>query len=635
MGDGVFRRPWAYYVPRPQNPLLETHTNPPISAAAQNANSATLADAVTLTPKTTLIMGNANSASQADAVTLPHGLSLVVDDNASTTIGNAGLGSELIPDSGFDTGTGWSIVGTATITGSQLVLPTTAFQGADYQSGAGAVSPGDVLFVQTNTQDVGGGSPYFTLGDGGGGDGQRYRRSDGTPYPAINSYAAGAQTFTFSLSHGANGVLYAANRSQGQSSTAEINSFSVKKIGAPLTLTPKTSLILAADNSVTLAGAITLGGGPLTIQADVSLTQAGAVTLSPKTALTVANDTSLTQAGAVTLAPKTPLIVANGVSTTLADLVTLSIPGRTIDAGDAISKSLEQAPGGLGPDLLNGDGLFASATNWSPGTGWTISGGVATAAAAGSNLDYSPLIGTLNLTHQLDFDLTITSGSLIPYYGGDSSNVVTTSGHKTLNVTPTISRSLTMLPAVVLTCTLDNITLKELGVMNLTVHSGLVVANAVSATTTTSPAVVQRFSITVAGANSVTLAGNVVLGNIRYALILSAANSVTLADSLSVGAHLTMNAANSVTLADAVTLTPKTTLAPSAAVSLTQAGNVAAVGHSALTVANDNSLTQADPANVTFRLFDFLRAGKDHTTGEFNVADPGTVIYKGDYFQSA
>jgi hypothetical protein len=69
------------------------------------------------------------------------------------------------------------------------------------------------------------------------------------------------------------------------------------------------------------------------------------------------------------------------------------------------------------PELVtNGD--FATDSDWIKGTGWTISGGVATQSGGSSTLQQSEVL-TANKRYKLTFEITQrTSGSVRCYFGG-------------------------------------------------------------------------------------------------------------------------------------------------------------------------------------------------------------------------
>ena len=91
------------------------------------------------------------------------------------------------------------------------------------------------------------------------------------------------------------------------------------------------------------------------------------------------------------------------------------------------------------PELVtNGD--FATDSNWTKGTGWTISGGKANSdGVSGASALYqnigSPTIGK---TYKIQFEVVnYTSGTLVAAYGGASATSVTSAGVFTFYVEAT------------------------------------------------------------------------------------------------------------------------------------------------------------------------------------------------------
>lgn len=73
----------------------------------------------------------------------------------------------------------------------------------------------------------------------------------------------------------------------------------------------------------------------------------------------------------------------------------------------------------LGAELF-ANGTFAADTNWTKGTGWAISGGVATHSGATGGL-ITQAVGTADLWHRIDWTLAYTSGTFQSYFG-DTTN---------------------------------------------------------------------------------------------------------------------------------------------------------------------------------------------------------------------
>jgi hypothetical protein len=431
----------------------------------------------------------------------------------STGIMNNSLGPELVADPGFDTGTGWTVGANASITGSQLVMATATDYGpggANNDVAIASISLGDVLHVELDIAA----RPrpfYYHLND----IGFFYPRADGVTltYPSATS---GVVSSDHPITQRAgSGTWELSFRPEGGTGSPILNSASVKKIGAPLVLSPRTTLV---------------------VQDAVSASQADNITL--------------TYHGA-------------GVTLVMQNM-------------NSASREMSNNPAALGPDLFNGDGAFNAATNWTAGTGWVISGGVATGTAANGNFDYNLNIGAVGFDYQLDLDMTRTAGNVNAQYGASGSGALASTGHQQATLTPNLGTSFTFL-STGFSGTLDNITLKEKGALVLTI----------------------KFALAVAAATSLTQADNVILTP-RYALSVAAAVSLSQASNIvftSVG--LAPAAATSLTQAGAVTLSPKTPLTVANATSLTQTTAPAPVFHQPIIVATANSASQAGVVTLT------------------------------------
>jgi hypothetical protein len=138
--------------------------------------------------------------------------------------------------------------------------------------------------------------------------------------------------------------------------------------------------------------------------------------------------------------------------------------------GQSVGLMLDKSKGlVLGPELVT-NGTFDSAAGWSTGTGWTISGGVASFSnPTGTNLARTdlPSIPTGRLV-KIEFDMTFTSGAGVVAglnIGGgiDSFGTFNTSGRKTAYVTTTASRTGLNLTGIGNSVfSIDNISVKEL-----------------------------------------------------------------------------------------------------------------------------------------------------------------------------
>jgi hypothetical protein len=123
----------------------------------------------------------------------------------------------------------------------------------------------------------------------------------------------------------------------------------------------------------------------------------------------------------------------------------------------------------LGSELItNGD--FATDTIWTKGTGWTISGGVATKTAGTASNLYQPIFATdaaaKNKITVITFDTTVTAGSFTLSSGGyNVSPTVTASGSYSFRITasePSSDRNFYVLASAAFAGTIDNVSVKEL-----------------------------------------------------------------------------------------------------------------------------------------------------------------------------
>ena len=92
---------------------------------------------------------------------------------------------------------------------------------------------------------------------------------------------------------------------------------------------------------------------------------------------------------------------------------------RSSSATRVNSEGLIEVASVLGSELVvNGD--FATDSDWTKGTGWTISGGTANSDNSGSgtrNLRQDDIL-EVGKTYEIKFDLNITSGTLYLIFGG-------------------------------------------------------------------------------------------------------------------------------------------------------------------------------------------------------------------------
>lgn len=121
--------------------------------------------------------------------------------------------------------------------------------------------------------------------------------------------------------------------------------------------------------------------------------------------------TSVGIGGATSATPRTASgTYTDTVTATGTGVLTITPNGAFIGTVDDVSVRI------VAPDLV-GNGDFSSATGWTAGAGWSIGSGVATGANTSSTLTKS-LAAVSGLTYRVQFTLTVTSGSIIPTFGG-------------------------------------------------------------------------------------------------------------------------------------------------------------------------------------------------------------------------
>ncbi len=129
-------------------------------------------------------------------------------------------------------------------------------------------------------------------------------------------------------------------------------------------------------------------------------------------------------------------IQQSGGSTTLPDTISddfaSGFNARWQQAGSAwaVSGGAAICTPTLGAELFL-NGTFATDTNWSKGTGWTISGGVAN-KAAGTAGSMSQAIATIGMFHKITCDLTVTASTFATVFGN------TTNIGKTFSTTQSV-----------------------------------------------------------------------------------------------------------------------------------------------------------------------------------------------------
>lgn len=133
----------------------------------------------------------------------------------------------------------------------------------------------------------------------------------------------------------------------------------------------------------------------------------------------------------------------------------------------------------LGPEKV-ANGGFDTDTVWTKGVGWSISGGVATAAGAvsGQNLGQSAIVEA-GKTYLVEATFTITSGSVRMLLTGAGGATRTTSGTYIDILTPVGGTNLAIQPQTAFTGTVDNVSIREITSLRLASnnHKGVSASN--------------------------------------------------------------------------------------------------------------------------------------------------------------
>jgi hypothetical protein len=134
------------------------------------------------------------------------------------------------------------------------------------------------------------------------------------------------------------------------------------------------------------------------------------------------------------------------------DLVqtTVAAQPRIVFAGtiDRISANLVKDPS------------FDDPSKWAPGTGWTISGGVATASATSVNINQVLPTQPVGTSYQVDFDATVTAGNVRAEIGGALGATISSSGHYSTRVTSINSSMSLFIYGTTFSGTIDNVVVR-------------------------------------------------------------------------------------------------------------------------------------------------------------------------------
>lgn len=300
--------------------------SPKTALSVAGANSASQADNVTLSPKTTLTVAGANSASQASGPILF--VSGTQGANSASQAG--GDGPELVVNGTFGVdASSWLAADppnmtVASVGGRLRVTEGTAAIPYAYQQVT--LVPGQVYHLRL---DVFGGTASAVLNFGTNQGGNTGGTSVG-----VGPGNTGAVDFTFTAAQTTYYISCWANSSTN-GLYSEFDNISLKQVGQPITLLPKTALTVANTNSASQASAapITLRFS-LAVANDNSASQAGAVTLAnAHYTLTAANANSASQASTVAISSHILYYIKAGIDATTADSLATN-PGTIIYKGD-------------------------------------------------------------------------------------------------------------------------------------------------------------------------------------------------------------------------------------------------------------------------------------------------------------
>ena len=131
--------------------------------------------------------------------------------------------------------------------------------------------------------------------------------------------------------------------------------------------------------------------------------------------------------------------------------------------GQPVGLMLDKSKGlTLGSEAVT-NGTFDTDTDWTKGTGWTISGGVASFVATGSQANLTQSCLTIGKTYKISWDQTSSAGSLVIYVGITApAGPVSGSGNKSLIVTASGNTTLYIQAQSTFTGTIDNFSIREL-----------------------------------------------------------------------------------------------------------------------------------------------------------------------------
>jgi hypothetical protein len=587
--------------------MLDLSTIPNYDLALDNVATGSTLSNITLGAESPLNMEDVVCGTLMDNIVLVPKTALTVQnaDSWVHTRGIFGTGPNLIPDSGFDDPSKWTLTGTGlSISGSKLI-------GVNSD---GVATPNPPLEVPVPTLR---GNPLYKaeLSISSHSDGNAIVRH-GTSV-ALHHQWIGS---TFSQDYSPRTVLAGEGINVGTANSFDGQLDNVKFYEMyTLNLSPKTSIVVAGLVSAQLVDALAIGPKtPLVVAGGTSASLVDNITLAAKTALTVANETSASLASAVTLVPKTALSVANASSAELADNVVLA-PKTSLVVAGGVSASLATSPAvgtlfTITPANMSSVGIATNLTLTSKYI-LTLANGVSL-----STLEPSPLTLKYTLTPANMVCTSIASAVVLTsYYSLTMQNAISPSDSTNIqftgiNVQNANSASTTTSPLLGLS---------------------LLVANGVSAGILENISLTPRWILTADNMVCAETIENITMSPEYMLLQMQAA--------ISEGISTTLNLVGiwEVLVADMFSAQVVTQPIPGVSIDLEDAvspslgSNITFSGvKSVMNPANLRSQSQTTSPNPSQTFSNYLKAPLTNT-GAYNITNPGTLILQGDFYIDA
>ncbi len=201
----------------------------------------------------------------------------------------------------------------------------------------------------------------------------------------------------------------------------------------------------------------------------------------------------------------------------------LSVPALTWNFTTgiwAIASNLAVATPGTGADVIV-NGTFATDTNWTKGANWTIAAGVATAAAATTNLDAAVAPLTLGTWYKVTYTITAFTGGTLRALLGGVGLVAQASAATFTETNRAGSTAFAMDGVAAFTGSIDNVIAVPLTLADLFASVTVSTQDVLVSVPVTSVAAVSTQSGVVVNLDSTTTPANFVLGYIDRGLALA------------------------------------------------------------------------------------------------------------------